>query len=244
MSWISLLSNNLDLNQMCAYMLGYHWCGSHVISQDVWMSGIKLPFPDGPPPAGYAHILCILPRALACVAVGPVADQGLFSLVSSSPLTVTVFLSPLLQGWDLVETSHLGPSSPRSLTLPRVQLWFSCICSHLLEEETSVMILCSDPWAQQIVVRNPSWLCDCSRRGLAWAVMANLELSGDIHSVLSHSALCVLFFPLNFIDLLFICYSFWFCFYGVSVCANLLPSFYMCFFCFFFGSFVCFASFF
>lgn len=118
MSWINLLSNNLDLNQMCAYVLGY------------------------------------------------------FPLVSSSPLAVTVFLSPLLQsslilrGRGLVETSHLGPSSPRSLTLHRVQLWFSCICSHLLDEETSLMMLCSDPWAQQIVVRNLSLLCDSSRRGL------------------------------------------------------------------------------
>lgn len=79
MSRISLLSNSLDLNQMCAYVLGYHWCDSHIISQDVWMKGtqfVNCPFQTGPHLTAHAHILCILPRTLA--------DQGLFSLVSSS----------------------------------------------------------------------------------------------------------------------------------------------------------------
>lgn len=61
-------------------------------------------------------------------------------LLNSFYLLFQSFLSP--EGRDLVETSHLGLSVPRSLSLSAYILAMGLsICFHLLQEETSLMRL-------------------------------------------------------------------------------------------------------
>lgn len=67
----------------------------------------------------------------------------IFFLVSAFPSS-TCFPPPLLQGSlipegrDLMETSHLRQSVPRSLTLCTLSSVGLYICSHLLQEEASL----------------------------------------------------------------------------------------------------------
>ena len=58
--------------------------------------------------------LCIWPAVVSFIPSG-------FSNISTSATTVPW----ALREKDVMETSHLGPSVPRSLTLPTVQLWVS-----------------------------------------------------------------------------------------------------------------------
>jgi hypothetical protein len=64
-----------------------------------------------------------------------------------SPLALTIFLSPLQgplspEGRDLTETSRLGLSVPRTLTLHNAWMWVSVVVSVFLAtaEEASLMM--------------------------------------------------------------------------------------------------------
>ena len=103
-------------------------------------------------PVSYRWGLCPLPISeldlLAQTCAGPVHAakvcesicgsallclEGLISLLSSLPLALTIFVLLLLQsslipeGENLMETSHLGLSVPRSLTLHIVSCGSLCI---------------------------------------------------------------------------------------------------------------------
>lgn len=80
------------------------------------------------------------------ICVNPVDLKGFVFLVSSTISAVALFLPPLLQGllslvmMDLMETSHVGLSVPRSLNLCIMYAMGLCTFPHLVQEEDSLMI--------------------------------------------------------------------------------------------------------